>query len=152
MKKSQERFNDEMNGRYYTFGRKWRLIGVVGLAGTIIAVFVMKTFFKPWVHAHLTTCMTVSMALTLLCFSFIVMAKRKKTEDNHYQDILNRTNWFILRFVIFYSISNYIVFAIAGLSTGYPEFLIAILIAYFLYYEYIKYKHEKLGKAGKGKN
>jgi mannose/fructose/N-acetylgalactosamine-specific phosphotransferase system component IID len=152
MKKSQERFNDQMNGRYYTFGRKWRFIGVIGLAATIIGVFVTKALFKPWVHTHLTVCMAVSMAITLLCFSFIVMAKRKKTEDIYYQDILNRTNWFILRFIIFYSITNYIVSAIDGFIMGYPEFLIAVLLAYFFYYEYLKYKHEKLGKAGKSED
>ena len=149
--KKTEKQKDELEGRFYTFPNKFRMRGYIMLGGTFIISQIIKYFFSSWRLAHYEIYVTACIAISLLSVSFIVMAKRQK-QDDYRKNLLDRTNWFILRFIVFYSILSYILVNVEHLPLGYDAFLIIILATYFVYYQVIKLDYEKLGKAGKSKD
>ena len=146
---------DRMANYFPTFSRTYRIIGIILLIVNVVGTLIIKTFWMPWVDAHRELYQAIGPALFLLSLSYIVLARRK-FEDDHSRNLMNRTNWFITRFTIYYSIYSYIQYKIFHTEVRLDVFLIILNATHLIYYliiaGHIKRFYEKLVKIGKSKD
>ena len=155
---NDDRKKEKRKGHYYTLPHKFKIVGIVLTALSILVSPIVKFLnVKFLLVEHRPQYHAIMLSLAIIGLAMFVFS-RKKREDEWTRYVRNRTNWFALIYAIFYLILTINEKAFFGDAQIAPEgFVTTILIVYYVFFllidnNIIKNKDEELDQIRKGKD